>query len=76
MISGYKTTKEVAQQLGIGHNSVTSICCRHPHIRPRTKLPSGDLMWTDQDVERLKRLREGFRRGKGANNQLAQEGPR
>lgn len=76
MIGNYRTSREVAQLLGIKLNSLTAICSRHPQIRPGKRLPSGDLMWTETDVERLRRLRSGFKRSRGETNTLEKAGSR
>jgi len=49
-----KTTAQVADQVGTSRKNLNLYLVRHPELRPAKRLqPSGDLLWTEQDIQRL-----------------------
>lgn len=54
-----KTSSEVAALLGIKRPSLMSILSRRPHLRPSEKLPSGDYLWDDSEIEAVAKSRRG-----------------
>lgn len=49
-----KTTAQVADQIGTSRKNLNLYLVRHPELRPAKRLqPSGDLLWTDEEIERL-----------------------
>lgn len=53
-----KTTSEVVPDVGLTHQSLINYLTRHPELRPEEKLPSGDYLWTDEEIQRLREARE------------------
>lgn len=52
-------TGEVAEQLGITHNTLGKFLNRNKEFLPAEKLPSGEYLWADDEIEavRLRRLK-------------------
>lgn len=57
-------SKEAAQQLGISHSALKSYLYRYPHLRPATRFSGDDLLWSDEDIERLRQHRAAGGKGK------------
>lgn len=53
-----KTTSEVVPELGIGHKALITYLYRHPEYRPPERLPNGDYLWSDEDIQRVAEARE------------------
>lgn len=48
------TTAQVAERLGTSRQAINVYLQRHPHLRPALQLqPSGNLLWTEDEVQRL-----------------------
>lgn len=60
-----KSTSQVAGLLGISRPSLITFLSRHPEVRPEKRIqPSGDLLWTDEDIERLKEAKAKAKGGR------------
>ena len=58
------TTTQVAERLGMHRNSVTKMLSLHPELKPtRSLIPSGTLLWTEEDVQKVMRFRENPSKG-------------
>lgn len=53
-----KTTSEVVPKLGISHQGLIVYLSRHPELKPGERLPNGDFLWDDAEVQRLLEARE------------------
>lgn len=51
-------TPEAAQQLGIALNTLQVWIHRNPEYRPKRRFSGDDLLWTVEDIERVKAARE------------------
>lgn len=51
-------TAEAAKRLGIKHNTLTAWLTRNPLYRPETRFNTDDLLWTSEDVQRVKEARK------------------
>lgn len=49
----YRKTTELVRQLGITHNQIAYLI-RENRLQPPLKDASGDYLWSDDDVERLR----------------------
>lgn len=58
------TTAEVATQLQTTRQNIIMLVFRHPHLRPATKLPSGDFMWTAEEIAAVTTHRATHKRGR------------
>lgn len=47
-----KTTAQTAARLGTTRPILITLLARHPELRPATQLPSGDLLWTEEEIQR------------------------
>lgn len=56
---------EVAQQLGISRKALVVYLYRHPDLRPAERLPNGDFLWSDEEIQSVVDSRS--RRGKADN---------
>lgn len=54
----HKTSDEAAQALGITRVNLNVYLYRHPELKPATQLSSGELLWTDAEIERVREARE------------------
>jgi hypothetical protein len=60
-----KTTAQVADMIGTSRTSLNTFLSRHPDLRPAKRLkPSGDLLWTDEEIERLKEAKAKAKNGR------------
>lgn len=60
-----KTTAQVADMLGTSRTSLNTFLSRHPDLRPTMRLqPSGDLLWTEEEIERLKQAKASAKGGR------------
>lgn len=60
-----KTTSQVADLLGTGRPSLITFLSRHPELRPEKRIePSGDFLWTDAEIERLKEAKAKAKGGR------------
>lgn len=60
-----KTTAQVADILGTSRTSLNTFLSRHPGLRPAMRLqPSGDLLWSDDEIERLKEAKAKAKGGR------------
>ncbi len=55
-------TPEVAQQLGIGLKALQMWLSRHPEYRPTLRISGDDLLWSIEEIERVKEARNKKRR--------------
>ena len=58
----HKTTTEVAEELGITRVGLIQYLYNHTDLKPQGQLPSGDLMWTEAEIQALKAARAANRR--------------
>jgi hypothetical protein len=49
---------EVAQQLGIELNALQAWLHRHPEYRPQRRFSGDDLLWTPEDIDRVRQARQ------------------
>jgi len=60
-----KTTAQVASLVGTSRQSLNMFLSRHPDLRPEKRLqPSGDLLWTDEEIDRLKEAKAKAKGGR------------
>jgi len=48
-----KVSLEVAAQIGISRKTLTVYLVRNPDLRPSERLPNGDLLWSEEEIEAL-----------------------
>lgn len=58
----HKTTDQAAQALGTTRINLNVYLYRHPELKPATQLPSGELLWTDEEIESVREARANRRR--------------
>jgi len=46
-----RVTAEVAEQLGVTRNNLTTYLTRHPDLRPAERLPNGDYLWSEAEIQ-------------------------
>lgn len=60
-----QTTAQVAETLGTSRQSLIVFLSRHPDLKPEKRLlPSGDLLWSDEEIERLKEAKAKAKGGR------------
>lgn len=64
-----KTTAQVARQLTLAHSTVLGLLTRYEHLKPKTKIDAGDWLWTDEEIEYLRRHRATHKGGKPRKQQ-------
>jgi hypothetical protein len=52
-----KISSEAAAQLGIKRPSLMGILLRKPWLRPAEKLPNGDYLWSNEEIEAVAKAR-------------------
>jgi hypothetical protein len=52
-----KISSEAAAQLGIKRVSLMVILLRKPWLRPAEKLPNGDYLWSNEEIEAVAKAR-------------------
>lgn len=65
-----RITREVAEALGIPHKTLTMFILRNPEVKPAEKLPSGEYLWSDDEIATLAQ-----RRGKRKRRTLKPKQP-
>lgn len=59
-----KSTSQAAEELGITRKTLVVWLYRHPECKPTAKIePSGDFLWTDQDIEKVRESRKQKSKG-------------
>jgi hypothetical protein len=59
-----KTSTQVADELGITRESLIVYLGRHPELKPAKRIePSGDFIWTDEEIEQLAEARRNKSKG-------------
>lgn len=53
-----RISSEAAAQLGIKRTSLMVILLRKPWLRPAEKLPNGDYLWSDAEIEQVAKARK------------------
>lgn len=53
----HKTTEQVADELDTTRVNLNVYLFRHPDLKPRLQLPSGDLMWTEEEIQAVREAR-------------------
>lgn len=51
-------TPEAAQQLGIKTNTLQAWIYRNPEFRPTRRFSGDDLLWTVEDIDRVRQARQ------------------
>lgn len=46
-----RVTAEVAQIIGITRKNLTNYLDRNPELRPAERLPSGDFLWSEAEIQ-------------------------
>lgn len=46
-----KVSAEVASMLGLTRNNLTTYLVRHPDLRPVERLPNGDFLWSEREIQ-------------------------
>lgn len=64
-----KVSAEVAQQLNLSRHYLLTYLSRNPELRPAERLPNGDFLWSEDEIERLIERRARGKRGKRKDNQ-------
>lgn len=57
-----KTTSEAAPSVGLDHKILLNYILRYPELRPAERLPGGDYMWGEDDIQRVIDFRDSKRR--------------
>lgn len=52
-------SRHAATQIGITLTNLQVWLARHPEYRPQRRISGDDLLWTDEDIERVKEARLG-----------------
>jgi hypothetical protein len=48
-----QTTSEVAPEIGITHQGLITYLARHPELKPAERLPNGDYLWDESEIQRV-----------------------
>ncbi len=65
----FKTSAQVAEILGMSWQSLNMFLNNHPELRPVKRLaPSGDLWWTDEEIDWIIEFSTNKRKGDGPQN--------
>lgn len=65
-----KTSAQVAERMGISRTSLNTFLVRHPELKPALRLqPSGDLLWTEEEIQRLIEAKAKARGGRPKKQQ-------
>ena len=59
-----KTTSEILDRVGVSHQGLISYLVQHTDLRPAERLPNGDYLWNEDEIERLIAARATRRRRK------------
>jgi predicted DNA-binding transcriptional regulator AlpA len=57
-----QVSAEVAQRLGLTRNYLTTYILRHPELRPAERLPNGDYLWSESEIQAVSERRQRKRR--------------
>ena len=64
-MSELKTSAQASEIVGTAsRNSLTVFIKRHPDLKPKVQLPSGDYLWTLEEIERVKARKGAIRPGR------------
>ena len=58
-----QVSAEVAQRLGLTRNYLTTYICRYPELRPGERLPNGDFLWSEAEIQAVSERRQRKRAG-------------
>jgi len=59
---------EVAQRLGITRQNLMMYLARHPDLRPQERLPNGDFLWSEAEIQAvIERRPKGTRKRRHRN---------
>lgn len=64
-----KVSAEVAQRLNLSRHYLITYLGRNPELRPEERLPNGDFLWSEDEIERLIERRAKGRKGKPKDRQ-------
>lgn len=53
----YKLTPEVCDLLGISPAALNSWLSRHERYKPKRRTPNGAMLWTNAEIEQVRRVR-------------------
>ncbi len=53
----YKLTPEVCEALGMTPAALNSWLSRHERYKPKARTPNGAMLWTDQEIDQVRRAR-------------------
>lgn len=63
-----KTTKQVAEELGVERNHLTATLSNHPGLRPKEKKMFGPTfgyyVWTDEEIEVVRQYYDSVKTGR------------
>jgi hypothetical protein len=59
-----RTTSEVAPLIGITHKNLITYITRYPELRPGERLPNGDYLWDQAELDEVIEHRRQSKRGK------------
>lgn len=57
-------TFEVAKRLGVTRNNLTTYLTRHPDLKPEERLPNGDYLWSEDEIEAVLERRNERKNGR------------
>lgn len=46
-----RVSVEVAERLGITRKNLATYLTRHPDFRPKERLPNGDFLWSEDEIQ-------------------------
>lgn len=53
-----KVSSEVAGLIGITRKNLTNYLDRYPELRPAERLPNGDFLWSEAEIEAVIKRRQ------------------
>lgn len=59
-----RTTSEVAPLDGLEHKLLLNYILRYPELQPSERLPNGDYLWAEEEIQRVIEFRASKRRRK------------
>ena len=56
-------TREAGEQLGLQITALRMWLQRHPEYRPKRRISGDDLLWSAEDIERVRQARATIKQG-------------
>ena len=64
-MSNLKTSAQASDLVGTKHrNSLVGYINRHPQLKPKMQLPSGDYLWTQAEIDAVRARKASHKSGR------------